>query len=72
MIVNSICGDEEYLYSGGYDNKVKGWTELAAKQPRALGEVNVGSCVNLICCGNNNTVYIASCDGYIRCAKFIK
>ncbi|EDW58940.1 F-box/WD repeat-containing protein 11 [Drosophila virilis] len=71
MIVNSICGTDEYLYSGGYDNKVKGWTDLAANQPRALGEVDVGSCVNYICCGADNYVYIASSDGFIRCAKFV-
>ncbi|KAH8416672.1 hypothetical protein KR222_006151, partial [Zaprionus bogoriensis] len=71
LIVNSICGDEAFLYAGGYDNKVKGWTDLAGKQPHALGAVDVGSCVNAICCGANNTVYIASSDGYIRCAKFV-
>ncbi|XP_023178039.2 uncharacterized protein LOC111604273 [Drosophila hydei] len=71
MIVNSICGNEDYLYSGGYDNKVKGWTDLAAEQPTPLGEVDVASCVNAICCGANNCVYIASSDGFIRCAKFV-
>ncbi|EDV92682.1 uncharacterized protein LOC6563460 [Drosophila grimshawi] len=71
MIVSSLCGDEQHLYSGGYDNKVKGWTDLAAKQPKALGEVDVGSCVNFICCGTENRVYIASSDGFIRCAKFL-
>lgn len=70
-IMNSICGDEQHLYSGGYDNKVKGWTDLTANQPRALGEVDVGSCVNNICCGAKNAVYIASSDGFIRCAKFV-
>ncbi|XP_030371116.1 uncharacterized protein LOC115621569 [Scaptodrosophila lebanonensis] len=70
MIINSICGDEKHLYSGGYDNKVKGWNNLDASQPLALGEVDVGSCVNSICCGENNAVYIASSDGLIRCAKF--
>ncbi|EDW83641.1 uncharacterized protein Dwil_GK13571 [Drosophila willistoni] len=71
MIVNSICGDEKYLYSGGYDKKVKGWSDLASSQPRSLGEVEVGSCVNCICCGKNNLVYIASSDGFVRAVKFI-
>ncbi|XP_017105199.2 F-box/WD repeat-containing protein lin-23 [Drosophila bipectinata] len=70
-IVNAICGDEKYLYSGGYDKKLKGWTDLDATQPRSLGEVDVGSCVNSVCCGENNMVYIASSDGFIRAAKFI-
>ncbi|XP_034660274.1 uncharacterized protein LOC117896237 [Drosophila subobscura] len=70
-IVNSICGDDCHLYSGGYDKQVKGWTDLASPQPRALGHVEVGSWVNSICCGDNNAVYIASNDGFIRCAKFV-
>ncbi|KAH8294995.1 hypothetical protein KR018_005181 [Drosophila ironensis] len=70
-IVNAICGDDSFLYSGGYDKKVKGWTELGAAQPRALGEVDVGSCVNSICCGDDDIVYIASSDGVIRAAKFV-
>ncbi|KNC25086.1 hypothetical protein FF38_11903 [Lucilia cuprina] len=71
LIINGICGDEKYLYTGGYDNKVKGWSELDEKKPKALGEVEVGSCVNALCSGANNTVYIASSDGLIRRAKFI-
>lgn len=70
-IVTSICGDETFLYSGGYDKKVKGWTDLGSAQPRALGEVNVGSVVNSICCGDNNLVYIATSDGLIHAAKFL-
>uniref|UniRef100_A0A1A9WYL1 Uncharacterized protein n=1 Tax=Glossina brevipalpis TaxID=37001 RepID=A0A1A9WYL1_9MUSC len=70
MIINGICGDEKCLYSGGYDNKVKAWTDLDEKKPKALGEIDVGSCVNFLCCGNNNNVYIACSDGIIRRAKF--
>jgi len=70
LIVNALCGDEKYLYSGGYDKKVKAWTDLGSEKPRALGEVDVGSCVNSICCGDNDKVYIASSDGLIRSAKF--
>ncbi|XP_036672788.3 F-box and WD repeat domain-containing 11-A [Drosophila suzukii] len=70
LIVNALCGDEKYLYSGGYDKKVKAWTDLGSEKPRALGEVDVGSCVNSICCGDNAKVYIASSDGLIRSAKF--
>lgn len=68
-----MCGDDQNLYTGGYDNKVKGWSELdkEQKKPKALGEVEIGSCVNGICCGSNNTVYVASSDGIIRRAKFV-
>ncbi|XP_016985164.1 uncharacterized protein LOC108048787 [Drosophila rhopaloa] len=70
-IVNAICGDEAYLYTGGYDKKVKAWTDLGSAQPKALGEVDVGSWVNSMCCGDNNIVYIASSDGLIHSAKFL-
>lgn len=71
MIINDMCADSGNLYTGGYDSKVKGWTDLDQSKPKALGEVDVGSCVNSICCGSNNMVYIASSDGVIRRAKFI-
>lgn len=71
LIINSICGNDKFLYSGGYDSKVKGWTNLDQEAPKALGEVVIGSCVNNICCGVNDNVYIASSDGIIRRAKFI-
>ncbi|XP_020817646.1 uncharacterized protein LOC110191220 [Drosophila serrata] len=70
-IVTSICGNEAFLYSGGYDKKVKGWTDLGSTKPKSLGEVNVDSIVNGICCGDNNMVYIATSDGLIRAAKFV-
>lgn len=70
MIINAVCGDDKYLYSGGYDNKVKAWCELDGKKPKAMGEVEVGSCVNALCSAGSNTVYIASSDGVIRRAKF--
>uniref|UniRef100_D3TS79 Hypothetical conserved protein n=1 Tax=Glossina morsitans morsitans TaxID=37546 RepID=D3TS79_GLOMM len=71
LIVNALCGDEKSLYSGGYDNKVKGWTDLDEKKPKALGEIDLGTCVNCLCCGNDNTVYIGCSDGIIRRAKFL-
>ncbi|XP_037952382.1 putative E3 ubiquitin-protein ligase LIN [Teleopsis dalmanni] len=71
MIVNSICADEKFLYSGGYDNKVKGLTDLDSTKPKDIGEVDVGSCVNFLCCGSNNNVFIATSDGLIRRAKFV-
>lgn len=71
MIINGICADNTYLYSGGYDGKVKAWSHLDEKTPKCLGEVDVGSCVNSICSGNNNTVFIGASDGAIRRAKFV-
>lgn len=71
MIIQAICGDEKCLYSGGYDNKVKGWTNFDQSSPKALGEVEVGNCVNALVCGANNQVYIGTSDGIVRRATFL-
>ncbi|XP_013109836.1 E3 ubiquitin-protein ligase TRAF7 [Stomoxys calcitrans] len=71
MIINAFCSDGTNLYSGGYDNKVKGWTDMDQPKLKALGEVEAGSCVNALCCGTANAVYIATSDGVIRRAKFV-
>lgn len=71
MIINGICTDGTNLYTGGYDNKVKGWTDLDQSKLKALGEVDTGCCVNAICCGSDNAVYIAGSDGAVRRAKFL-
>ncbi|CAD6994559.1 unnamed protein product [Ceratitis capitata] len=71
LIIQAICGDEKCLYSGGYDNKVKGWTNFDQSSPKALGEVEVGNCVNALVCGANNQVYIGTSDGIVRRATFL-
>ncbi|XP_058980404.1 E3 ubiquitin-protein ligase TRAF7-like [Musca domestica] len=72
MIINAICTDDTHLYTGGYDNKVKGWSDLSQGKLKALGEVDTGSCVNaLCCCANNKAVYIACSDGLVRRANFL-
>jgi len=67
MIMNSICGDEQHLYSGGYDNKVKGWTDLTANQPRALftsSEAHEGEATCVAYFGNQ--LFSGGADGKIR------
>ena len=72
MIVQAITGNDSYLFSGGYDKKVKAWTNLSHETPTFVGEVDIENCVNGICCGpDDTTVYVAGSDGYIKRAKFI-
>ncbi|XP_014091625.1 uncharacterized protein [Bactrocera oleae] len=71
LIIQAICGDENTVFSGGYDNKVKGWTNLEQAIPTPLGEVEVGSCVNALVCSTLKRVYIATADGFVRKAKFV-
>lgn len=70
MIINTICGTECDLYTAGYDGKIKKWIELMQDGPLLVGEVTVGSCVNAICNGPNNTVYVADSRGMISRANF--
>lgn len=67
MIVNGICGSERFIYSGGYDGKVKCLSKITEKNPKIVGEADVGSCVNGICIGEQeNIVYVGSSDGFLR------
>lgn len=74
MIITAICGNRTTLFSGGYDNKVKAWSDLDKARPASLGEVDCGSCINFLCCskkeGDEHTVYIACSDGFLRKARF--
>lgn len=66
MIVNGICGSERFIFSAGYDGKVK-CLKINEKNPQVVGEADVGSCVNGICIGEKeNIVYVGSSDGFLR------
>ncbi|XP_055380559.1 probable serine/threonine-protein kinase roco4 [Condylostylus longicornis] len=70
MIINSICGTDKTLFSGGYDKMVKMWVNID-KECKLGGEINLESCINSICNGeNDHTIYAATSDGYIRKVAF--
>lgn len=64
MIINAICGNEYNLYTGGYDGKIKKWVELESS-PQNVGEATVGNCINALCIGPNNSVFVADSRGMI-------
>lgn len=66
MIINSICGNDNFLFSAGYDGKIKCWGDIDKSKPSAIGEADVGNCVNSICLGNGNEVYAACSNGTVH------
>ncbi|XP_055848824.1 uncharacterized protein LOC129913884 isoform X2 [Episyrphus balteatus] len=70
MIINSICGNDKFLLSGGYDGKIKCWSDIDKPKPTAVGEADAGNCINSICLGGPGTVYAACSNGIIHKAVF--
>lgn len=70
MIINSICGNESFLFSGGYDGKIKGWTDIDKTKPTAMGEADTGNCINSICLGSSGKIYAACSNGTIHKAVY--
>ena len=65
-----MCASESEIYSGGYDNTVKQWTNID-KEPVLQGEINIDTCVNSICLSNEpGKVYAAGSDGNVKLLDF--
>lgn len=70
MIINSICGNDNELFTAGYDGKIKKWIELENNSPHIAGEAVVGVCINSICMGPTGIIYAADTNGIISRAVF--
>lgn len=64
MIINAICGNDSVLFTAGYDGHVRKWTELEMA-PINVGDAVVGHCINALCAGPNDSVYVADTRGII-------
>ncbi|RZF38235.1 zinc finger CCCH domain-containing protein 17 [Nilaparvata lugens] len=65
MIVNALCVSEEpqlTIYSGGYDNTLKGWDAATQK---CTGSLDLGVCINALCSGPKGEIYVASANGHM-------
>lgn len=65
MIINAIAGNEKEIFSGGWDGVVKRIVDIELT-PKISGELNVNSCINCICEGNDkSTIYVGCANGNI-------
>jgi hypothetical protein len=71
MMVNSICGTDECLYTGGWEGKIKRWAEIE-QGGKQVNEAHIeGQCINCMTVGGDgNTVFFGAPDGAVRKAKF--
>ncbi|XP_055903402.1 F-box/WD repeat-containing protein lin-23 [Eupeodes corollae] len=70
MIINSIRGNEKFLFSAGYDGKIKCWSDIDKAKPTLVGESDAKNCINSICLGTDGAVYAACSNGVIHKAVF--
>lgn len=64
MIINALCGNNNVIFTAGYDGHVKKWTELDMN-PINVGDAIVGHCINALCMGPDDSVYVGDTRGMI-------
>lgn len=69
MIINAICELDDFLFTAGYDGKVKKWKNID-KEPTVVEEINTGKCINVLCPGPEHTIFAGDSDGLIKRLKF--
>lgn len=69
MIINSLCVRDEFLFTAGWDGKIKKWKNLG-KEPTLVEEIDTGKCINCIVNGVGPTLYAGDSDGFIKRIKF--
>lgn len=69
MIINAICGNNNAIFTAGYDGHVKKWTELGMDTIN-VGDAIVGHCINALCVGPDDSVFVADTRGVISRVSF--
>lgn len=65
MIINAMCTVGDFLFTAGYDGKVKKWTNLD-KTPTLVEEIDTGKCINILCAGPEHTVFSGDSEGFVK------
>lgn len=69
MIINVMCSIDEYLFTAGYDGKVKKWKNVE-NGPELVEEIDTGKCINAMIPGPEHTVYVGDADGFVKRLQF--
>lgn len=69
MIINTMCTVDDFLFTAGYDGKVKKWTNFD-KTPTLVEEIDTGKCINILCAGPNQTVFAGDSEGFFKRLQF--
>lgn len=69
MIINAICAVDDFLFTAGYDGKVKKWKNLG-KEPTLVEEIDTGKCINAMIAGPEHTVFVGDVEGFVKRLRF--
>lgn len=69
MIINAMCTADEFLFTAGYDGKVKKWKDLD-KDPKLVEEIDTGKCINTLIEGPDHTVFVGDSEGFVKRLRF--
>lgn len=69
MIINALCGNANVIFTAGYDGHVRKWTELDMV-PVNVGDAVVGHCINALCVGPDDSVFVGDTRGTISRVGF--
>lgn len=69
MIINTMCAIGDFLFTAGWDGKVKKWTDLE-KGAVLVEEIDTGKCINAIIPGPDQTVFVGDADGFVKRLNF--
>lgn len=65
LIINTLCytdNPDMIIFSGGYDNTIKGWK---LSDQSLIGSLKIDSVVNCLCSDKKGNVFVGSAYGYM-------
>lgn len=69
MIINVMCAIDDFLFTAGYDGKVKKWKDLE-KGLSLVEEIDTGKCINAMCAGPDHTIFVGDVEGFVKRLRF--
>lgn len=69
MLINAMCAVEDFLFTAGFDGKVKKWKDLE-KGPVLVEEIDTGKCINTVIPGPEHTVFVGDSEGFVKRLQF--
>lgn len=69
MIINVFCDVDDFLFTAGWDGKVKKWKGLESELT-LVEEIDTGKCINAMTAGPDHTVFVGDSEGFVKRLRF--